>query len=96
MWLTGRLTPDFKTIADFRRDNGTGIRNICRRFMTLCRTLRHGCAPDHSERQSSAHAHVVQRAGHQSARRYFVSGFVNKYSRRIAAQGLPASAWLPH
>jgi transposase len=23
MWLTGRLTPDFKTIADFRKDNGT-------------------------------------------------------------------------
>ncbi|MGF7001378.1 transposase [Paraburkholderia sp. GAS32] len=33
MWLTGRLAPDFKTIADFRRDNGTGIRNVCRRFV---------------------------------------------------------------
>jgi hypothetical protein len=30
MWLTGRLAPDFKTIADFRRDNGAGIRNVCR------------------------------------------------------------------
>lgn len=39
MWLTGRLTPDFKTIADFRRDNGKGIRNVCRRFVTLCREL---------------------------------------------------------
>ena len=37
MWLTGRLSPDFKTIADFRRDNGTGIRNVCRRFVLLCR-----------------------------------------------------------
>jgi transposase len=37
MWLTGRLTPDFKTIADFRRDNGKGIRNVCRRFVALCR-----------------------------------------------------------
>jgi hypothetical protein len=40
MWLTGRLAPDFKTIADFRRDNGTGIRNVCRRFVQLCRELR--------------------------------------------------------
>ncbi len=40
MWLTGRLAPDFKTIADFRRDNGTGIRNVCRRFVTLCRELK--------------------------------------------------------
>ena len=40
MWLTGRLTPDFKTIADFRRDNGAGIRNVCRRFVVLCRDLK--------------------------------------------------------
>lgn len=40
MWLTGRLTPNFKTIADFRRDNGAGIRNVCRRFVALCRDLK--------------------------------------------------------
>ena len=40
MWLTGRLAPDFKTIADFRRDNGNGIRNVCRRFVLLCRELK--------------------------------------------------------
>jgi transposase len=40
MWLTGRLAPDFKTIADFRRDNGAGIRNACRRFVQLCRDLK--------------------------------------------------------
>lgn len=39
MWLTGRLAPDFKTIADFRRDNGTAIRNVCRQFIVLCRKL---------------------------------------------------------
>jgi transposase len=39
MWLTGRLTPDFKTIANFRKDNGIGIRNICRQFVLLCRNL---------------------------------------------------------
>ena len=40
MWLTGRLAPDFKTIADFRRENGAGIRNVCRRFVELCRELK--------------------------------------------------------
>ena len=39
MWLTGHLAPDFKTIADFRRDNGTGIRNACKQFIALCREL---------------------------------------------------------
>jgi len=39
MWLLGRLSPDFKTIADFRRDNGTGIRKVCRQFVVLCREL---------------------------------------------------------
>ena len=40
MWLTGRLTPDSKTIADFRRDSGKGIRAVCRRFVELCRDLK--------------------------------------------------------
>lgn len=39
MWLTERLTPDFKTIADFRRDNGDAIRRVCREFIVLCRRL---------------------------------------------------------
>src|ERR1700690_2645906 len=40
MWLTGRLTPDYKTIANFRRDNGKAIRGVCRQFVVLCRQLR--------------------------------------------------------
>ena len=40
MWLTARLALDFKTIADFRRDNGTAIRNVCRRFVDLCCGLK--------------------------------------------------------
>lgn len=36
MWLTGRLTPDHKTIANFRKDNGTAIRSVCRQFVVLC------------------------------------------------------------
>jgi transposase len=39
MWLTGRLVPDHKTIADFRKDNGAAIRNVCARFVGLCRTM---------------------------------------------------------
>jgi len=39
MWLTGRLAPDFKTIADFRKDNGGAIRLVCREFVMLCRKL---------------------------------------------------------
>ena len=39
MWLTGRLVPDHKTIADFRRDNGKAIRQVCARFVDLCREI---------------------------------------------------------
>jgi transposase len=39
MWLTGKLAPDFKTIADFRRDNGEAIRAVCRQFVLLCREI---------------------------------------------------------
>ncbi|MCP4372292.1 MAG: transposase, partial [Deltaproteobacteria bacterium] len=40
MWLMGRLAPDFKTIADFRKDNGKAIQNVCRKFIDLCRQLK--------------------------------------------------------
>ena len=39
MWLLGRLAPDHKTIADFRKDNGRAIRQVCARFVELCRTM---------------------------------------------------------
>src|SRR5688572_6611514 len=39
MWLTGRLVPDHKTIADFRKDNGKAIRQVCARFVDLCRQM---------------------------------------------------------
>ena len=39
MWLTGRLVPDHKTIADFRKDNGTAIRKVCACFIALCRMI---------------------------------------------------------
>jgi transposase len=46
LWLTGRLVPAHKTLADFRRDNGAGIRKVCAQFVELCRrigTLQGGC-----------------------------------------------------
>src|SRR3981189_3747602 len=39
MWLTGRLAPDHKTIADFRKDNGPAIKKVCARFVALCRMM---------------------------------------------------------
>jgi transposase len=39
MWLTGRLVPDHKTIADFRKDNGPAIKKVCARFIALCRKM---------------------------------------------------------
>ena len=39
MWLTGRLAPDYKTIADFRKDNGQAIRAVSRQFILICRKI---------------------------------------------------------
>ena len=39
MWLLGRLAPDFKTIADFRKNNGSGIKKVCKEFVLLCMKL---------------------------------------------------------
>jgi transposase len=39
LWLLGRLVPDHKTIADFRKDNGAALRQVCAQFVELCREL---------------------------------------------------------
>ena len=39
MWLIGRLMPDHKTIANFRKENGKAIRSVCRQFVVLCQRL---------------------------------------------------------
>jgi len=49
MWLTGRLVPDHKTIADFRKDNGPAIKKVCARFVELCRKI-----PDQASVRSKA------------------------------------------
>jgi transposase len=40
IWLTGRCSPDFKTLADFRKDNGPAIRRVCSQFVLLCRRMQ--------------------------------------------------------
>src|SRR6187200_1565820 len=39
LWLLGRLVPDHKTIADFRKDNGPALRQVCAQFVELCRQM---------------------------------------------------------
>lgn len=39
IWLMGRLKSDFKTIADFRCDNGPAIRKVCQQFIAFCRDI---------------------------------------------------------
>jgi transposase len=39
MWRLGKLRPDFKTIADFRRDHGTAMKRVCRELTLLCQAL---------------------------------------------------------
>lgn len=39
MWLTGKLAPDFKTIADFRKNNGDAIQSVCKQYVQLCRSM---------------------------------------------------------
>jgi hypothetical protein len=39
MWLLARLAPDHKTIADFRKDNGPGLKKVCARFVAVCRKM---------------------------------------------------------
>ena len=53
MWLTGRLVPDHKTIADFRKDNGSAIREVCTRFVGLCREMGL-CTPPPAWRSTAA------------------------------------------
>ena len=73
MWLLGRLAPDHKTIADFRKDNGAAIKKVCARFVELCRRMgllsKASVAID--ERESGAAAQAIGRerlAVSQSAR----------------------------
>ena len=77
IWLTGRLAPDFKTIADFRRDNGPGIRQACRQFVQLCRpdrSVRAGACGNRRQqvqggKQPRQELHAAQAQGASAAAR---------------------------
>jgi transposase len=60
MWLTGRLVPDHKTIADFRKDNGPAIRKVWARFVELCRKMG---LPHHNGQSKSEHWEVTRESG---------------------------------
>lgn len=56
MWSTRRLAPDFKTVADFRKNNGKAIRSVCRQFVVLCRNFI--SSPNRSECNLTCAAYV--------------------------------------
>jgi transposase len=63
MWLTGRLVPDHKTIADFGKDNGKAMRQVCARFVDLCRQMGLlACAERTTECASRVSSSMLQRA----------------------------------
>ena len=45
MWLTDSLSPDFRTVADFRRENGIGTRDLCLHFAERCGNSKYWCRP---------------------------------------------------
>jgi hypothetical protein len=74
MWLAGRLAPDFKTIANFRKDNGKAIRNVRSQFIVLCRKLNlFSQAVVATEPPSTLHSFELRNAEH-GYRRLLCSG----------------------
>ena len=75
MWLLGRLSPDHKTIADFRKDNGEAIRKVCAQFVELCREIDllavaecgHRWLEVQSRQQSGSELHQGQDAAAEEA-----------------------------
>ncbi len=84
VWLTGRLAPDFKTIADFRRDNGPAIRAACRHFVMLCRKLDLFAT---AEARPSASDLLLDRSSHQLQADMEMSG-VNTSAGRLLVRVL--------
>jgi transposase len=66
MWLTGRLTPDFKTIADFRKDNGPAIRSACRQFVALDRAGARGAGAAMAPQRTRSLGAVIRTCSRQA------------------------------
>ena len=103
MWLVQQLKPDFKTIADFRKDNGPAIRSVCRRFVALCRNLHlldeGRVAIDGSKfkavnnrEKNFTHERLKKRiaAIDEGITRYFAE--LDRWDRRATVTGLPVPA----
>lgn len=88
MWLLGRLAPDFKTIADFRRDNSKGIQSVCRQFVLLCKRLDllsdDTVAVDGSKFKAVNNADRAFSKGKMKRRREKIDESINKYLEEIA------------
>jgi transposase len=83
IWLTGRLAPDFKTIADFRRDNGPAIRGVCAQFVALCRNLHlldiPSVAIDGSKFKAVNHREKNFTQGRLARRMAAIEGTIDRY-----------------
>lgn len=87
MWLLERLTPDFKTIADFRKDNGKAIKNVCREFVLLAKNfglLSDSCvAIDGSKFKAVNNADRAFSKGKIKKRREKIEASIDKYLEEI-------------
>ena len=82
MWLTGRLVPDHKTIADFRKDNGPAIKKVCAQFVALCRKM--GLLEKRASQSTAASSRRLTRATITSRRERW-SGVWRRSRRALRA-----------
>ncbi|MBK82198.1 MAG: IS5/IS1182 family transposase [Gammaproteobacteria bacterium] len=88
MWLLEKLAPDFKTIADFRRDNGAGLKQVCRAFVLFCneaRLLGQEVAVDGSKFRAAASKDQVVTRSQLEKRRAAVDRQVEQYLQELEA-----------
>jgi transposase len=87
LWLMKRLAPDFKTIADFRKDNGNAIRGACREFIQFCRqaNLLSGrlVAIDGSKFKSAASKDSVTRRSQLPEQRQRIDDLIDRYLQQL-------------
>ena len=95
MWLTARLAPDFKTIADFRKDNGEAIQLVCKQFVELCREIgllsSHAVAVDGSKFKAVNNRDNNFTAAKMKRRLDEIDQSIARYLARIASADLQDS-----
>ena len=87
LWLMKRLAPDFKTIADFRKDNANALRGACREFIQFCRqaNLLSGrlVAVDGSKFKAAASKDSVTRRAQLPEQRQRIDDLINRYLQQL-------------